>query len=370
MRGDGRIYLRSATYWIAYYGPGKDGHMREIRESSHSAREIDAKRLLRKRLAAVLDSTRPFQGPAAERITVGELLNALFVEYETQRIKSLDHMRGRSKRVREFFGFRRALSVTPDLVREYIQQRRADKAATATINRELAILKRAFSFANEEQKFSNGCYIPMAGPEDNVRSGFLEVADVERMIEHLDPVMSAMTVFGFRTAWRASEIRLLTWSRVDRVAREVRLETTKNGRPRLLPLDDELAALFDRRWAARQYTKADGTTALSEFVFHESGSPLSQSVFAKRWARARTAAGLPGCLFHDLRRSAIRALVRSGVSETVAMAISGHLTRSVFDRYNITSTEDTLAALRQQSTFLRNQPKTNVAEFKAKAGDR
>jgi len=145
---------------------------------------------------------------------------------------------------------------------------------------------------------------------------------------------------------------------------EIRLDTTKKGRPRLLPLDDDLAALFERRWTARQYTKKGGTSAISEFVFHEGGRPLSQSVFAKRWAAARKAAGLAGRLFHDLRRSAVRNLVRSGVPETVAMSISGHVTRSVFDRYNITSTDDTLAALKQQGEFLKNQPASNVTAIR------
>jgi integrase len=153
--------------------------------------------------------------------------------------------------------------VTPAIVKEYIQQRKIEKAAVATINRELALLKRAFSLANKDQQLTLRPYIPMAGSEkDNVRRGFFEVGEVESMLEHLDPVMAEMTRFGFRTSWRASEFRLLTWVRVDRVRREVRLDTSKNGRPRLLPLDDELAALVERRWTARQYKKKDGTTGI------------------------------------------------------------------------------------------------------------
>jgi len=157
----------------------------------------------------------------------------------------------------------------------------------------------------------------------------------------------------------------MAWSQVDRAAREIRLATSKNGRPRLLPLDDDLVALFDRMWAARQYVKWDDTTALSEFVFHENGRPLSQSVFAKRWAKAREAAGMSTRLFHDLRRSAVRNLIRSGVPEVVAMSISGHVTRSVFDRYNITSTADTLQALEKQREYVANAVgESNVSAFR------
>ena len=67
----------------------------------------------------------------------------------------------------------------------------------------------------------------------------------------------------------------------------------------------------------------------------------------KAWKAACAQAGVPGRLPHDMRRSSIRNMVRDGVSETVAMKLSGHLTRSVFDRYNITSTRDQLRAAAQ-----------------------
>jgi integrase len=66
--------------------------------------------------------------------------------------------------------------------------------------------------------------------------------------------------------------------------------------------------------------------------------------FRGTWKQATRAVGMPALLFHDLRRSAIRNLVRAGVREGVAMRISGHKTRTVFDRYNITSTDDLAAA--------------------------
>ncbi len=115
----------------------------------------------------------------------------------------------------------------------------------------------------------------------------------------------------------------LQWPDVDRAANVIRLrpEAAKNGHGRPLALDAELAALIERRWIARKYQTADGTSALSPFVFHRHGKPIVD--FRKAWRSACEAAGVSGRLFHDLRRTAVRNMVRAGVRETVAMGVSG-----------------------------------------------
>ena len=109
---------------------------------------------------------------------------------------------------------------------------------------------------------------------------------------------------------------------------------------------------------ARLFTRITGTPFVSEHVFHRKGQPIEG--FRGPWERACAAAGVPGLLFHDLRRSAVRNMDRAGVSRHVAMAISGHKTESMYQRYNIVSEADLRAAAEKTQLYLDTLPASRL----------
>jgi len=242
----------------------------------------------------------------------------------------------------------KAPAITTPRVKSYMAKRMSEGRKNATINRELAALKRIFSLGAKytPPKVSQIPYIPML-KENNVRKRFFEHENFLNLREKLPAYLYGFCTFAYKTGWRLGEIRGLTWSQVDRTNWIVVLNPgeTKNNEPRTIYLDEELKGLFKQLWVARRLG--------CPYVFHFKGKPLGD--FRDSWNKAAKEAGLLGMIFHDLRRSALRNMVRAGVPGVVAMQISGHKTRSVFDRYNIVSQEDLRGAAQKQEEYLRLQ---------------
>jgi len=234
--------------------------------------------------------------------------------------------------LREAFGLDRALAITSECVAAYTERRLASGAQPATVNRELAALRRMFRLAEERLRYRPRITLLA---EDNAREGFLDPADFAALCAQLgDADLVDVARFAYLTGWRRGEILTLEWRDVhlerqgeDRAAVggtiRLRASQSKTKRGRVLVLRDELLALIIRRAEARRLD--------CPLVFHRGGKQVRD--FRATWERACAAAGMVGQLFHDLRRSAVRSMVRAGVPERVAMAISGRRTRSIFDRY-------------------------------------
>jgi integrase len=351
MRGMGRIFKRGSIYWIAYYHRGE-----EYRESAASDNESAAKKLLKKRIGEVAQGR--LRGANQDRLTFDDLAQALLEDYQINGRRSLRSARLSIRHLRKFFGFDRAVDITTDRIKAYAADRQKAKAANASINRELAALKRMFSLAVEDSRLSHSPYIPTLD-EDNARQGFVDHAAFVSLRVNLSEYLRDPITFLYLSGWRLGEMKALEWRDVDLAGKIVRLrpEISKNKEGRLLPLSGELLEIMDRAHAKR---RAD-----CSFVFHRDGEPIGD--FRKAWSSACRAAGLHQILVHDLRRTAVRNMVRAGIGDRVAMTLSGHKTRSIFDRYNIVSEADLALATEQLQAHLASKSNpTKVAPLQAK----
>lgn len=382
-KGDGSIRQRGRIWWIFYTHP--DGT--RIQESAKTDRRSVALKLLQKRTGAGANNLAVVKN--AEQLTFYDATQMLINDFIANHaasatkknvVKALKVLKRRSTTgpLAAYFGLRcKMLSITPDKIAAYVAKRLGDtlvvrKAQTvtledgstqttpeetkpvspATINRELQVLKRMFSLAIRSGRIATKPYIKML-KEAPPRSGFFEREQYDSVMTHLPAALQPVIAFAYVTGWRIdSEVLPLEWRQVDFNAGEVRLDagTTKNGEGRVFPFTADLRAVLKAQHAEHERLKKAGH--ICRFVFFREiadgrgGEKKPQPIVSlnKAWKAACRAAGCPGRIPHDLRRTAVRNLVRAGISKSVAMELTGHKTASVFDRYNITSGNDLKSA--------------------------
>jgi integrase len=360
-------YRELPTIWLQYRQHGK-----LMRESSGSTKERVARRMLRSREGDV-EHGIPIV-PTRDRITFDDAAEDMLNDYRTNGKRSLKVCERRVKKhLAPFFKGRLLANMTTSDIRAYTAKRQADEiivrkarvvnhadgrreempavtkpVSNGEINRELTTLKRMFSLAVQADKLTRKPHIPML-QERNTRVGFFEPEQLAAALAHLPEEIQPVIQFAAITGWRiASEILGLEWRQIDMAAGEVKLDphSTKNGEARTFPFTAELRALLQAREAERDRLKKAGHLCphvfFREVAAGRGGDKKPRRIisFTKAWQSACRKAGCPGRLPHDLRRTAVRSLVRAGVPERVAMQLTGHKTRSVFERYNIVSGGD------------------------------
>ena len=252
-----------------------------------------------------------------------------------------------------------------------------------TVNRELSVLRRAFKLGQGKLGL-DPARLPVVEmlPESEPRSGFVEPDQFEAVVAELPDYLQDLARYGYLTGWRSGAIRSLRWDDINGDRVTLRREHSKNRKSYTLPLRGDLAAIIERRREARTVKQEDGTTTISELVFHRGGQPIGD--FGKAWISACLAARLYTVLtaseaattrgvvpivdkatnrttfvkppiFHDLRRSAARNLRRAGIGSDVGRKITGHETTSMWTRYSIVDETDVAAALDKVDAFVTRQ---------------
>lgn len=351
MRGDGTLYKRGPVYWYSYYVHGK-----QERESLRTTDEDTAKKRARRIRDGLLQGT--IFAASERRVTVDELLNDLVSHLTVKRAAWLPKASYYIARLRQHFGAKRAEQLDTAAVQRFQAECQEIGLADATVNRHCEILRQAYrlAFTRTPPKITRLPYIPLL-KVTNARQGFLGADDFAKILRAVeDADLRDYLEWFWWTGMRPKEIAQLEWTMFDRETWTLNLspKAAKTRHPRLIPLVGPTKAVMERRIAARRLD--------TKLIFHRrGGQPVKHYMDA--WAAACKSAGLRsgrktegGVTPYDLRRSALRNIVRGGTDFTVAMKISGHKTRSTFDRYNITSDEDVRAALERTAEYVAKLP--------------
>lgn len=338
--GQGSIYLRNGWWWCDFTAGGV-----RRRESCETKDRDEALAYLQRRQGKL--ASGEFLAP--DRVRVRDLLAMLLEDYDLRGV-SQAYIAGLKVKslLTPKLGDMEASKLTTAQVKEYIRDR-LKKVKPGTVNRELGMLHRAFQlgYQHDPPLVARVPVFPKL-PEGEPRKGYLKPELYQKLLVALPEELRLLFVVAYHVGLRKGALLRIKWTQVDLGASCIWMEGKKMNRkpePVAVPIYGDMTkflALQPRR---------------SEYLFARGSKPIKD--FRESWSLACQAAGVPGLLFHDLRRTAVRNLRRARVTESVIMKITGHRTRGIFDRYNITDQSDTQEAGRMAEEFLAREHDVN-----------
>jgi integrase len=362
LKGQGGIYKdpKSRYLYISYWNG-----WRQIRESARTEDRDEALATLQRKLGDVATG----KGAGPERIRISALLRLFIEEYRVRDKGDLYQAELRvNKHLIPALGSLRAVELSSAKIKAYIEQRKLAKAANGTINRELAHLRRAFRLGYEhDPQLVYRLPILKALKENNIREGFLDQDAYFLIRDALPDDLKALFVVAYHLGMRSSELLNLRrdWVDLSEGLIYVQGRVTKTGAPKTAPIYDDMGP-----WLEMALTGGNAAWPTSPWLFTWTASGQQIRDFRGSWRSACTKADVPGLLFHDLRRTAVRNMIRAGVPEKTAMQISGHKTAAMLWRYNILDTRDIKDAGRKTEMYLQRQRGSNHAEVVAEPSSR
>ncbi len=353
----GYVWRHGKTWWAQYFVNGR--RRRESTGLPSRASKKAAQDVLKTREGRAAEG-RPLP-PRLDRILYDELAEDLRRHYRTSGDRDAKEAARRLRPLDAFFRGRRAAAITSADITKYVEHRQAKGLANGTVNRELSLLGTMLRHAAAQEP-PKLLHVPTVRllKEAAPRAGFFEAEQYEAVRRRLRPDLRVACNLAYTYGWRMrDEVLTLERRHVDLDAGTIRLDpgSTKNDDGRVVYLTPALrAALAEQLDRVAALERALGR--IIPFVFaHAADGPLDSKTgrrryvagdrirdFRRAWRTACRRAGVPGMLRHDFRRTAVRNMVNDGTPERVAMQITGHRTRSVFDRYHIVAPEDLRAA--------------------------
>lgn len=320
------LYRRGDVWWMRFVYQGK-----LIRRSTETSNEKFAEDIYCKVRTKIIEG-KWFEVDPAKEHTFDEMIEKFMIEHAPKcepttqrRFKSIkDHL------MQKFSGMTLS-SITPKSISEYIEFRRGEGAAGGTINREFAMLSKAFSLAWKRWEWckENPCSKVQKELENNRIDRWLTPKEEERLMFHsqgyLDGQLPEIIILALHTAMRQGEILNLRWQDVDLFRKVIIVSKTKNKEPKTIPMTDTLYELLKDK---------SKVVSMSGFIFvSRSGTKIDPSKLQMKFRKTLKMAEIERFRFHDLRHTAATRMVQAGVDLYTVSKILGHRDLSTTQRY-------------------------------------
>jgi len=315
------LVKRCNMWWMSFTYQGQ-----QVRRSTGTTDKRLAEAILGKVKVQIIEG-RFFEKSEPQLRTLKELMDRYASEHAARRA---NHRRELTsiKNLNTFFGNPTLDHITPKRIVAYKNRRYVDGVKPATINRELATLKKAFNLARREWEWCTDnpvCRVSME-KENNTRDRWLNVEEEQRLLATATPWLRELMVFAIYTGMRMGEILELTWAGVDLFRRTVTVFRSKNGERRTIPINTTVLDLVKRKYAARPKT--------TDLVFHsESCTALDGSNIRRALTTALDSAKIHNLHFHDLRHTFATRMVQAGIDLYKVQRLLGHKSPIMTQRY-------------------------------------
>lgn len=313
---------------------------KRFQESTGASSKTVAKEYEKRRKAELERAAAgmPTQQKATRIRTVNDVVASYLAGYKlTHRPKSVLFAEGRLKQVKKSLGGVVLSDLTDDCIRDYIRKRQAAKKSGRTINMEIGELSRAIGRTWGElwprvKKLEERKDVGRALSPDEQRR-LLDCMETSK-----SPILRTMVPMLLLTGMRAGEAISLRWEQVGLLARTITVgrAKTSSGTGRVIPINDDLAHVLatHRAWFVERF----GELLPDHFVFPwgpgEPMDPMRHAAQLKRsWVELRKRASV-SCRLHDLRHTFATGMAERGVSEGTMLALMGHMSRNMLERYS------------------------------------
>ena len=314
--------VKRGKYWCMRF----TYHGRQVRRSTGTADRRLAEAILGQVRVKMVEG-RFFETLEEKTRTFEELMTRYLAEHAVKK-SAPRHDHGFAKKLTAFFGGRTLAEITPKLIVEYKNQRYAAGLKPASLNRELAMLKKAFNLAIKEWEWcrENPVSRVSMDRENNKRDRWLSVEEEARLLQGCAPWLHDLVIFALHTGMRMGEILELTWPAVDCSRRTVMVCRSKNGERRTIPVNDTVLSMLRQKSKVR--------SLMTDLVFcSQVFTPMESGHLRRAFRLALGKARIDDFHFHDLRHTFATRLVQAGVDLYKVQRLLGHKSPIMTQRY-------------------------------------